>query len=115
MAIRGGFGDMISYFNNPYDKVSVNTLQYLFINDAYPMVVTRTSPEDDKGLWISLLPTMVLTDDSYKEYARIEDYKKITPENFNWLQTNTAAIMAGTLDPAEVVPAGVIIKEAESQ
>lgn len=101
---------MITYFNNPYSKVSVNTLQYLFINDVYPMVITRTSKDDDKNLIISFLPTVVLTTDDYSaEYARIEDYHYITPANVTWLKDNEAALIAGT---ATGVPTGVIVKGA---
>lgn len=99
---------MILYFNNPYDKISVNTLQFLFINDALPFVVNRTSPADDKGFHISFLPTVILCDNAYKEYARIEDYKLLTLDAFNWLHTqdlllNQEKPMDGTTPPAGVI------------
>jgi hypothetical protein len=101
---------MMLYFNNPYDKVSVNTLQFLFVNDKFPMTVTRSSPADDRGFWISYLPTLILaTDDGQTELARIENYRYINPDSYQWLVDNYQVFIdGGTL---ENIPPGVIIKE----
>ena len=99
---------MILYFNNPYDRVSVNTLQSLFINDVYPSVIARTNAEDDKGLWISFLPTVILCSDQYVEYARIEDWKKITPDNMKWLEQHREDFANGVV-PTDI-PDGIIVK-----
>jgi hypothetical protein len=95
------------YYHNPFDVVSDNTKNYLFVNGVYPMIISRGTVSDDGAFWISYLPTIIIcSDDQKTEYARIEDFTKITPTSALWMQSQD---YTKTIDPT-TIPDGVKVK-----
>lgn len=88
---------MITCYFNPHDARCRNIVNSL--NGNYDVIVDYTHYTADRTVWISFLPTIVLTDNDGNELARIEHADDVTQDNINWLRSTFASWTSGTPFP----------------